>query len=69
MFMFQIPKSAEEINLKNVSEMSYVFSGAYTPVLCKLIEQVCAVVFTHWWCVNSDQVYSVVPTHWCCVNS
>ena len=38
--MFQIPKSAEEINLKNVSEMSYVFSGAYTPVLCKLIEQV-----------------------------
>lgn len=35
-----IPKSAEEINLKNVSEMSYVFSGAYTPVLCKLVEQV-----------------------------
>ena len=42
--LFQIPKSADEINLKNVSEMAYVFSGAYTPVLCKLIEQVCSIV-------------------------
>ena len=52
-FFFQIPKSADEINLKNVSEMAYVFSGAYTPVLCKLIEQVCSAVPTHQCCVNS----------------
>ncbi len=37
---FQIPKSADDINLKNPSDMSYVFSGAYTPLSCKLIQQV-----------------------------
>ncbi|XP_056021791.1 vacuolar protein sorting-associated protein 33B-like isoform X1 [Ostrea edulis] len=34
-----IPKS-EDIDLKNPTDMSYVFSGAYTPLSCKLVEQV-----------------------------
>ena len=39
-FSLQIPKSAEEINLKMPTDMSYVFSGAFSPPICKLIEQV-----------------------------
>ncbi|XP_074650105.1 vacuolar protein sorting-associated protein 33B-like [Tubulanus polymorphus] len=35
-----VPKFGEEMNLKNPSDMSYVFSGAYTPLTCKLVEQV-----------------------------
>lgn len=35
-----VPKSAEDVNLRNPNDMSYVFSGAYTPMLCKIIEQV-----------------------------
>ncbi|XP_069135773.1 vacuolar protein sorting-associated protein 33B-like [Argopecten irradians] len=34
-----IPKS-EDINLHSPTDMSYVFSGAYTPISCKLVEQV-----------------------------
>nr|XP_011447876.2 vacuolar protein sorting-associated protein 33B isoform X4 [Crassostrea gigas]XP_034325604.1 vacuolar protein sorting-associated protein 33B isoform X3 [Crassostrea gigas] len=34
-----IPKS-DDIDLKNPTDMSYVFSGAYTPLSCKLVEQV-----------------------------
>ncbi|KAJ8304877.1 hypothetical protein KUTeg_018460 [Tegillarca granosa] len=34
-----IPKS-DEINLKSPTDMSYVFSGAYSPISCKLIDQV-----------------------------
>ncbi|XP_060062741.1 vacuolar protein sorting-associated protein 33B-like [Ylistrum balloti] len=34
-----IPKT-DEINLKSPTDMSYVFSGAYTPISCKLVEQV-----------------------------
>jgi len=37
----QIPKSAEDVDLRNPNDMSYVFSGAYTPLLCRIIEQVC----------------------------
>ena len=36
---FQIPK-AGEVNLKNPDDMSFVYSGAYVPLSCKLIEQV-----------------------------
>lgn len=35
----QIPKS-DDIDLKNPTDMSYVFIGAYTPLSCKLVEQV-----------------------------
>ncbi|XP_064620988.1 vacuolar protein sorting-associated protein 33B-like [Lineus longissimus] len=35
-----VPKFNEDFNLKNPSHMAYVFSGAYTPLSCKLIEQV-----------------------------
>ncbi|XP_062574358.1 vacuolar protein sorting-associated protein 33B-like isoform X2 [Saccostrea cucullata] len=34
-----IPKS-DDIDLKNPTDMSYVFSGAYTPLSCKLVEQI-----------------------------
>ncbi|XP_022334055.2 vacuolar protein sorting-associated protein 33B-like isoform X1 [Crassostrea virginica] len=34
-----IPKS-EDIDLKTPTDMSYVYSGAYTPLSCKLVEQV-----------------------------
>ena len=36
----QIPKSAEEVNLRNPNDMAYVYSGAYAPLLCKLVEKV-----------------------------
>ncbi|XP_072043657.1 vacuolar protein sorting-associated protein 33B-like [Amphiura filiformis] len=36
-----IPK-AGEVNLKNPDDMSFVYSGAYVPLSCKLIEQVLA---------------------------
>ncbi|GAB1606185.1 vacuolar protein sorting-associated protein 33B-like [Argonauta hians] len=35
-----VPKSAEDINLKSPRDMSYVFSGAYTPTSCRLVEEV-----------------------------
>ena len=38
--IFQVPKSSDDVNLKNPNDMSYVFSGAYTPMLCKLVDQV-----------------------------
>ena len=40
-FIFgQIPKDAGKVDLKNPTEMAYVFSGAYTPISCRLVEQV-----------------------------
>ena len=36
----QIPKNAEEVNIRNPNDMSYVFSAAYSPLICKLIEKV-----------------------------
>ncbi|XP_058972435.2 vacuolar protein sorting-associated protein 33B-like isoform X1 [Pocillopora verrucosa] len=35
-----VPKDVGKIDLKNPQDMSYVFSGAYTPISCRLIEQV-----------------------------
>ncbi|ELU18869.1 hypothetical protein CAPTEDRAFT_133058 [Capitella teleta] len=35
-----VPKSADDINLRNPNDMSYVYSGAYTPLVCKLVEQI-----------------------------
>lgn len=36
----QIPKSGEEYDLRVPRDMAYIFSGAYIPLSCKLIEQV-----------------------------
>ncbi|KAG2470943.1 PRC1 regulator, partial [Polypterus senegalus] len=36
----QIPKSNEEYDLHSPPDMAYIFSGAYIPLSCKLIEQV-----------------------------
>ncbi|KAL7833518.1 hypothetical protein AOLI_G00284780 [Acnodon oligacanthus] len=35
-----IPKSGEEYDLRVPRDMAYIFSGAYVPLSCKLIEQV-----------------------------
>ncbi|XP_023218534.1 vacuolar protein sorting-associated protein 33B-like [Centruroides sculpturatus] len=35
-----IPKTDEEIDLKTPVDMSYVFSGAYIPLVCKLSQQI-----------------------------
>ncbi|XP_062327487.1 vacuolar protein sorting-associated protein 33B [Osmerus eperlanus] len=35
-----VPKSDEEYNLSVPRDMAYIFSGAYVPLSCKLIEQV-----------------------------
>ncbi|KAG7482519.1 vacuolar protein sorting-associated protein 33B [Solea senegalensis] len=35
-----VPKSDEEYNLRVPRDMAYIFSGAYIPLSCKLIEQV-----------------------------
>lgn len=36
----QIPRVAGEYDLKAPRDMAYVFSGAYTPLSCKIVEQV-----------------------------
>lgn len=36
----QVPKSDEEYDLRVPRDMAYIFSGAYIPLSCKLIEQV-----------------------------
>ncbi|KAF7644199.1 hypothetical protein LDENG_00226070 [Lucifuga dentata] len=35
-----VPKSDEEYDLRVPRDMAYIFSGAYVPLSCKLIEQV-----------------------------
>ncbi|KAL9987004.1 hypothetical protein ACROYT_G001238 [Oculina patagonica] len=35
-----VPKDVDKVDLKNPQEMAYVFSGAYTPISCRLVEQV-----------------------------
>lgn len=35
-----MPKSGEEYDLRVPRDMAYIFSGAYIPLSCKLIEQV-----------------------------
>ena len=47
MCLLQVPKSSEDVNLKNPNDMSYVFSGAYAPMLCKLVEQVGMIMSEH----------------------
>ena len=37
-----MPKDVEKVDLKKPQEMAYVFSGAYTPISCRLVEQVSA---------------------------
>ena len=36
----QVPKDVEKVDLKKPQEMAYVFSGAYTPISCRIVEQV-----------------------------
>lgn len=36
-----VPKQSDDYDLKSPTDMSYVFSGAYSPLPCKLVEQVC----------------------------
>lgn len=36
----KVPKSDEEYDLRVPRDMAYIFSGAYVPLSCKLIEQV-----------------------------
>lgn len=40
----QIPRVAGEYDLKAPRDMAYVFSGAYTPLSCKIVEQVLSVL-------------------------
>uniref|UniRef100_A0A8C6LAN8 VPS33B late endosome and lysosome associated n=1 Tax=Nothobranchius furzeri TaxID=105023 RepID=A0A8C6LAN8_NOTFU len=40
LLIFKVPKSDEEYDLRVPRDMAYVFSGAYVPLSCKLIEQV-----------------------------
>jgi len=35
-----VPKSDEDYDLRVPKDMAYIFSGAYVPLSCKLIEQV-----------------------------
>lgn len=39
-FNVKVPKSDEEYDLRVPRDMAYIFSGAYIPLSCKLIEQV-----------------------------
>ena len=40
LFSVKVPKSDEEYDLRVPKDMAYIFSGAYIPLSCKLIEQV-----------------------------
>lgn len=44
----QVPKSDEEYDLRVPRDMAYIFSGAYVPLSCKLIEQVGLAAGFHW---------------------
>jgi len=35
-----VPKHEEDLDLSNPKDMSYVFSGAYTPLACRMVEQI-----------------------------
>ncbi|CAL1545477.1 unnamed protein product [Lymnaea stagnalis] len=35
-----VPKQSADLDLKNPKDISYIFSGAYTPLPCKLVEQI-----------------------------
>ncbi|KAI8788981.1 vacuolar protein sorting-associated protein 33B [Biomphalaria glabrata] len=37
-----VPKQTEDIDLRDPKDVSYIFSGAYTPLPCKLVEQILA---------------------------
>lgn len=39
-FCIKVPKADEEYDLRVPRDMAYIFSGAYIPLSCKLIEQV-----------------------------
>lgn len=39
-FCIKVPKTDEEYDLRVPRDMAYIFSGAYIPLSCKLIEQV-----------------------------
>lgn len=39
-FCVKVPKSDEEYDLRVPRDMAYIFSGAYVPLSCRLIEQV-----------------------------
>ena len=40
LLFFQIPKTSGEIDLRNPTDMAYVFSGTYTPLSCRLVQLV-----------------------------
>lgn len=44
----KVPKSDEEYDLRVPRDMAYIFSGAYIPLSCKLIEQVGKAAGFHW---------------------
>lgn len=44
----KVPKSDEEYDLRVPRDMAYIFSGAYIPLSCKLIEQVSPFYFPGW---------------------
>ena len=35
-----VPKAGDQYDLQNPTDMAYVFSGAYTPISCRLVEEV-----------------------------
>lgn len=39
-FCAKVPKSDKDYDLRVPKDMAYIFSGAYIPLSCKLIEQV-----------------------------
>lgn len=38
--IFQVPKSGEEVNLKEPDNLAYVYGGAYSPLTARLVEYV-----------------------------
>lgn len=47
LFWIKIPKSEEDYDLRVPRDMAYIFSGAYIPLSCKIIEQVSPVTPTN----------------------
>lgn len=53
-FCVKVPKSDEEYDLRVPRDMAYIFSGAYVPLSCKLIEQVQQTTGFFIVCVEND---------------
>ncbi|XP_050403555.1 vacuolar protein sorting-associated protein 33B [Patella vulgata] len=52
-----VPKVSENVDLRTPNDMSYVFSGAYTPLACKLVD----LILSRESLISLDDVLKLIP--------